>query len=768
MRQSFVFFLSFLLISMEYCISAYSQDVLTQHNNLERTGWNDRETILNKSNVKAGSFGKLFTRVVDDQLFAQPLVKTNVNIPSAGLRNIVYLASVNNSVYAYDADSASQTDPYWKINLTPVNSRPIRQVDLFGACPGNFLSNIGIVGTPVIDSSTLTIYLVARSVDTVSHIISQYLHALDITTGAERPNSPVLIEAQVPGTGDGNDSGIVHFDPLRNNQRPALLLLRGNVYIGFSSHCDWGPYHGWLLGYDKTSLQQKVVYNDTPDGYNGGIWMSGTGMAADSSGNIYFSTGNGSVGVDSTPANLRNRSESVIRFDPSTGTVKDFFTPNNFPTLEYWDWDLGTSGVMIIPGASRTVTGCKDGTLYLLNQDSLGAYNASKNQCVQSYSLGPNASMHSQFSYYRGASREFAYFWPENTPLTAIPFNRLTGKFDTLNILTSSLQGPVGQTGSMLSVSSNGSLDSTGILWASYPVWCDGENYNCPGTLRAFDASDITKELWNSDINYQDNPGNFAKFSSPTIANGKVYLGTFSNQLVVYGLQTSTNDSCNTTNIARGKPAYASSVEAVQYLASAAFDGNLNTRWSSQFSDPQSIYADLGTEYSICRVVLRWETAFGQNFLIQTSANANDTGWTTIANVSDNNSQVTFLDVAGQGRYIRMYGTTRATPYGYSLYEFQVYGTPVISSIVPQAYINQQDVPFIFPNPAGDFLNITQGADRIISVSIYGLAGNKILESRNENSGKIFSLSITGLPASVYLVKIRTRNNIFKQKLVKA
>jgi len=765
MKQSFVFSLSFLTVSLVYGISAYSQDVLTQHNNLERTGWNDRESILNKSNVKSGTFGKLFTRVVDDQLFAQPLVKTNVNIPSIGFKNIVYLASVNNTVYAFDADSASQANPYWKINLTPVNSRPIRQVDLYGACPGNFLSNIGIVGTPVIDSSTLTIYLVARSVDTLSNTISQYLHALDISTGAEKPNSPVLIQAQVSGTGDGNVSGKVHFDPLRNNQRPALLLLKGNVFIGFSSHCDWGPYHGWLLGYDKTSLQQKVVYNDTPDGYNGGIWMSGTGLAADSSGNIYFSTGNGSVGVGADPANLRNRSESVIRFDPSTATVKDFFTPKNFPALEAADLDLGTSGVMIIPGARRTVTGCKDGTLYLLNQDSMGTYHASKNQSVQAYSLGGNANMHAQFSYYGGTSKEFAYFWPENTPLTAIPFNRLSRKLDTLNILTSPLQGPVGQTGSMLSVSSNGSIDSTGILWASYPVSCDGENYNCPGILRAFDASDITKELWNSDINYLDNPGNFAKFSSPTIANGKVYLGTFSNRLVVYGLQSGSTDSCNTVNIAQGKPAFASSSESSSYPASAAFDGDLNTRWSSQFSDPQNIYTDLGTDYSVCRVVLRWETALGQDFQIQASGNA--VNWTTLATITQNSSRLNIVDVTGLGRYIRMYGTSRATPYGYSLYEFQVYGTPAVNSLVPQAILKQQDVPFIFPNPAGDFLNITQGADRIISVGIYGLAGNKILESRNENSGRIFSLSIAGLPASVYLVKIRTRNNIFKQKLVK-
>ena len=675
MKSTKPFTTLFLLLVVFFVCSVKAQvNVVTQHYDLGRTGWYNKESSLNKSNVRIGSFGKLFTRTVDDQLYAQPLIVLGVNINGVGPKNIVYLATVNNTVYAYDADSANANAPYWLVNLTPLGSRPVVQNDLTGACPGNFLSNIGIVGTPVIDTAANTIYLVARSINPTTVVFSEYLHALDIRTGVEKPNSPVLIQARVNGTGDGSSNGVVSLDPERNNQRPGLLLLNGIVYIGFSSHCDWGPYHGWILGYDKTTLQQKFVFNDTPDGYNGGIWMSGTGLAADSAGNIYFATGNGSVGVGTDPTNLRNRSESVIRMNPTDPVqpVKDYFTPNNFLALEAADLDLGTSAAMLIPGASRTVTGCKDGNIYLLDMANMGGYNAAANQNVQTVNLGGNANMHAQFTYYRGTQNEFAYFWPENTALKAIPFNRSTGKFNDQNTITSGIQGPVGQTGAMMSVSSNGSVDSTAILWASHPINCDGENFNCPGVLRALDAMDVTKELWNSGNLAVDNPGNFAKFSSPVIANGKVYLGTFSNQLIVYGLQNLAPDTCNSPDIALNKPAHASSLENAQFPASGAFDGNLTTRWSSAYSDPQYIYVDLGNRYDICNVRILWETALGKDFQIQI---ADDTSnWKTLANISNNGSQDNSIPVQATGRYVRILGTARGTGFGYSIYEFQVYG----------------------------------------------------------------------------------------------
>jgi hypothetical protein len=403
--------------------------------------------------------------------------------------------------------------------------------------------------------------------------------------------------------------------------------------------------------------------------------MSGTGPAADNNGNIYFATGNGSVGVTNDPANLRNRCESVIRLNPSNNLqpVQDFFTPNNYPDLEASDLDLGTSGVMIIPTANRTVTGCKDGNIYVLDQNNLGGYHASGNTVIQTINLGIFANMHAQFTYYGGTQGEYAYFWPENTALKAIQFMRNSGTFDDQHIISSGIQGPVGQTGAMMSVSSNGSLDSTAILWSSHPVFCDGESYNCPGILRAIDATDVTRELWNSGIIAVDNPGYFAKFNSPVIANGKVYLGTFSNQLMVYGLTANLPDTCTAPNIALHKQAYSSSVESAQYPASAAFDGDTSTRWSSAFSDPQYIVVDLGKRYDLCKVILKWETAAGKDFKIQV---ADDTvNWRNLATITGNGSLLNIIPVHNTGRYLRMYGINRATAYGYSLHEFEVYGT---------------------------------------------------------------------------------------------
>ena len=743
-------FIAYLFIGAN---AAFSQtNVVTQHNDFGRTGWYNKETVLNKKNVSQSTFGKIFTRKVDEQMYAQPLIVSNVNIPNFGLHNIVYLSTVNNTVYAYDADSANVSDPYWKINLTPVNSRPILQKDLVGACPGNFQSFIGIVGTPVIDTVSNTIYLVARSIDTVTKIVSQALHALDIRTGNEKSNSPLLIKASVKGTGDGSVNGVVNFDPLRNNQRPGLLLLNGVVYIGFSSHCDWGPYHGWILGYDANTLAQKFVYNATPNGYNGGIWMSGTGIAADSSGNIYFATGNGSVGNTNDPTNLINRSESVIRMNPkdSLQPVKDYFTPSNFQTLEAGDLDLGTSGVMIIPSSNRTITGCKDGNLYLLNQSNLGGYNTSFNNNVQTVNLGNAANMHAQFTYYGGTQKEYTYFWPENTALKAIPFNRGLGLLDQQNIITSGVQGPVGQTGAMLSVSSNDKYDSTAILWASYPVNCDGENFNCPGILRAFDATDVTKELWNSGTYMIDYPGNFAKFSSPVIANGKVYLGTFSNQLIVYGVKANIPDTCITPNIALNKPAYASSESSSLTPISAAFDGNPTTRWSSIFQDQQYIFVDLQKRYDICNVHISWETALGKDFQIQVSDDS--THWATVADITNNTSYSNLIPVQASARYIRLYGLTRGTIYGFSIYEFEVFGQlSAIQCVSP----NQFSVSNIYENAVTLNWN-NNGADKFI-VKYKTVAENSWkqvvtpdlkLDLKNLNCGTDYYYTVQGICSS--------------------
>jgi hypothetical protein len=680
-----------LILLISFSPLSYSQvAVVTQHNDIGRTGWNSHETILNKNNVNTGSFGLIFKRPVDDQIYAQPLV-AYVHILGGGPRNIVFVATVNNSLYAFDADSALINNPYWQINLTPAGSRVIKNRDMTGACGGfyaDFTGNMGIVGTPVIDTLSKTIYFVARSINVTTNTFEQYFHAIDIQTGNERSNSPVLIQASVAGTGDGNVNGTVFFDPQKNNQRPALLLLNGIVYIGFSSHCDWGPYHGWLIGYDAATLQQKIVYNDTPDGYNGGIWMSGSGPAADSSGNIFITTGNGSVGSGSDPSDLINRSESALKLTPSgsTLTVSSFFTPSNYNELEASDLDFGAGSAILIPGQNRMIAGCKDGNLYLMDGNNLGGYNSAQNQSLQNIYLGNNANMHAQFCYYGGAAEGYLYAWSENTALKSVPFNRLTGLFDSGGIITSGLQGPVGQTGAMLSISSNGSEDSTAILWASHPVNCDAEHESCPGILRALDAGDINRELWNSTIITGDNPGNFAKFNSPAIANGKVYLGTFSNQLMVYGLKSNLPDTCNSVNLALNKPAFASSILNDTLSASQAFDGDFKTYWSSQYNDLQSIYVDLGKIYDLCSINLFWGTSPGKDFQIQVSYDT--INWQTLVNMHNNQSQESLYNIQGTGRYVRMLGTLQNNSTGYSLIEFQVFGRESLIKCPPPFGLN--------------------------------------------------------------------------------
>jgi len=510
--------------------------VLTQHNDNTRSGWNANETVLTTSNVNVQHFGALFSLPVDDHVYAQPLVVGHVAIGST-YRNVVYVATVDNTVYAYDGDDGRL---YWSRNFTAPGMRPPRASDMTGACGGtynNFAGNIGIVGTPVIDATRQVIYFVARSTTGLAY--QQDLHAVNITNGSDVAGA-VHIVATVPGNGDGSVNNLVAFDSQKQNQRQALTLVNGIVYVTFSSHCDWGPYHGWIIGYDAATLQQRVVYNDTPNGYAGGLWESGMGMAADAQGSLYVVTGNGSVGDSVTPASLTNRGESALKLTPSGSTlqVASYFTPGNYHAANDSDLDYGTMGALLIPNSSYFVTGAKDGKLYLLDKDNMGGWVSGANQVQQVYALFLSANMHCQAAYYQGSTKEFVYVWSENDMLRAIPFDRGSNLLDRTGEIDFTAGGPTGQSGAVLSVSSNGSKDGTGILWAAYAFSGDAESFVTPGILRAFDATDVTKELWNNRQNLsRDGAGTYAKFSAPTIADGHVYLPTFSNQVVVYGLQ---------------------------------------------------------------------------------------------------------------------------------------------------------------------------------------------------------------------------------------
>src|SRR5881296_196804 len=516
-----------------------SVSVLTQHNDNTRAGWNDNETALTTSNVNVQQFGQVFTLTVDDQVYAQPLVVGHLLI-GGGYHNVVYIATVNNTLYAFDGDNGAL---YWRKSFTAPGMRPPRNVDMTGACGGSyqdFSGNIGIVGTPVIDSARGTIYFVARSTTGTGSTFVQYLHAVNLVDGNEIGGSPTRITATYSGNGDGSVNGVIAFDAQRQNQRQGLTLVNGVVYVTFSSHCDWGPYHGWILGYDAATLQQQVVYNATPNGYAGGMWESGTGMAADAQGNLYVVTGNGTVGDAADPTSPTNRGESALKLTPAGSTlqVASYFTPYDYQYLNDNDLDYGGMGGFVIPNSLYFLTGGKDGNLYLLNKDAKGGYVPSANQVQQVVALGSSANMHCQAAYYKGSAKVFIYVWSENQPLRAIPFDRGSNLMDPQGQVLFGGGGPTGQSGAVLSVSSNGSTDGTGILWASYASSGDAESFVSPGILRAFDANDVTRELWNNQQNAtRDGAGNYAKFSSPTIANGHVYLPTFSNRVVVYGLR---------------------------------------------------------------------------------------------------------------------------------------------------------------------------------------------------------------------------------------
>ena len=516
-----------------------SVSVLTQHNDNTRAGWNDNETALTTSNVNVQQFGKVFTLTVDDQVYAQPLVVGDLAIGSER-RNVVYVATVNNTVYAFDGDDGTQ---YWKRNFTAPGMRPPRNTDMTGACGGNytnFSGNMGIVGTPVIDTVTGTIYFVARST-TGGAAFVQDLHAVNIVSGSEVAGSPVRITANYAGNGDGSVNNVITFDAQKQNQRQGLTLVNGMVYVTFSSHCDWGPYHGWILGYNAATLQRQVVYNVTPNGYAGGMWESGMGMAADAQGSLYIVTGNGTVGDSSDPTRLTNRGNSALKLTLSGATlqVSSYFTPFDYQAQNDADLDYGTMGSLLIPNSTYFLTGGKDGSLYFLNKDNMGGWVSSSNQVQQVVPLGSSSNMHCQAAYYKGSTKEFIYVWSENDVLRGIPFDRGSNQLDrTGEIDFLGAGGPTGQSGAVLSVSSNASTDGTGILWASYPMSGDAESFVTPGILRAFDANDVTRELWNNHQNpSRDDAGSYAKFSPPTIANGHVYLPTFSNKVVVYGLR---------------------------------------------------------------------------------------------------------------------------------------------------------------------------------------------------------------------------------------
>jgi hypothetical protein len=535
-------FLLFLCSSGAAAVGA-QVSVLTQHNDNARTGATLNETVLNVSNVTAARFGKLFSRLVDGQIYAQPLYVPHVAIPNQGTHNVVYVATMNNSVYAFDADDPNAAAPLWAVNLGP----PVPYQDVSEV--SDIQPVIGITSTPVIDASTKTLYCVAKTKDNNAYF--NRLHALEITTGQERTGSPVTISAAVPGTGDGSVGNLITFDPLRHLNRPGLLLLKGGVYLALGSHGDQPPYHGWVFGYDAATLRRVSVFNTSPNGSKAAIWQSGQGLAADAKGNIYFLTGNGAFNLNTGGQDMGS---SFVKLSAPTLRLVDWFTPSNQDILNPGDHDLGSAGPLLLPGTNMLIGGGKQGVLYLLDRDNMGHFHAEGDQILQSflatvYPQQQPADFNSpQWNYDIGHIHGSPVYWNSPTfgPLIYIwgeeaalkTFQQTgTGLFNPTPVAVGPYVAPPGMPGAILSLSANGSTAGTGIVWAALPYSRDANPATVPGILRAFDAANAAVELWNSkQVAARDELGNFAKFTPPTIANGKVYVATFSNQLVVYGL----------------------------------------------------------------------------------------------------------------------------------------------------------------------------------------------------------------------------------------
>jgi Bacterial Ig-like domain (group 2) len=507
--------------------------VFTQHNDIARTGQNLSESILTPTNVNTASFGKMFSQAVDGFIYAQPLYVPNVTIAGA-THNVIYVATEGDSVYAFDADSNTGTNAglLWHASMidtahgaaagaTTVNI----QAELGSSCT-DLVPQVGITSTPVIDPSSGTMYVEAKSKEN-GNIIHR-LHAIDITTGAEKSPGPVVITATVPGNGNGGTT--VSLDGLHHLNRPGLLLLNGTIYVAYASHCDIQDYHGWLFSYDTGTFAQTSLLITTPNGGLGGFWMSGTGVAGDSNANVFIASGNGDFDTVNVPA--QELGDTIMKvFDTNSARLSllDYFTPSNQSTLDDGDTDVGSGGVLLLPDQTGGVThelveAGKEGTIYVINRDQMTAGNL--HYCQTGCDKGdPQITQEIQHqidglwsapAYFNGV----VYFCGAGDTLKAFPLSN--GLLSTSPSETSGHSFPF--PGCTPAASANG--NTNGIIWA-----VDTSTYGVaapslgPAVLYAYQAGTLSM-LWNSSQTGNDTAGDAVKFAVPTIANGKVYLGT--------------------------------------------------------------------------------------------------------------------------------------------------------------------------------------------------------------------------------------------------
>jgi len=505
---------------------AVTADVLTYHNDNARSGHNLAEVVLTPANVNAAKFRLLRMLEVDGLVDAQPLVVSKLTIRGKS-RNVLIIATEHDSIYSFDADDGALL-----VNTTVLGRAEFSSDDR--GCT-HVTPEVGITSTPVIDRNAGvhgTVFLVAKSKDSAGHYF-QRLHALDLVTLAEQPYSPVVIQAAYPGIGANSRNGMLTFDPPRYTERAGLLLLDGTVYTAWASICDVEPYTGWIVGYDEQTLAQTRVLNVVPNGGDGSIWQSGGGMAADSQGNIYALVANGTFDTTLDARGLpfrRDYGNAFVKIS-TTGAIQvvDYFAMSNTVSESMGDVDLGSGAPLLVPdlkdsqGTIRhlAVGAGKDGHLYVVNRDSMGKFNASGNQIWQDLTRPLPGGIWSAPAYFNGT----VYYADVNGTLKAFVFKgaKLAATPESQSISTFPYPG------ASPAVSANGA--SSGIIWAVESA------QNRGAVLHAFDATNLGKELYNSDqaAAGRDHFGTGNKFITPTIAGGKVYVGTPSG-VAVFGL----------------------------------------------------------------------------------------------------------------------------------------------------------------------------------------------------------------------------------------
>lgn len=505
-------FLTWLSPTIQLIPQAVAQTaVLTEHNDNGRTGQNVSELLLSPGNVQYQQFGRIFTQPVDGLIVGQPLVFPGLSFPDGTTHDVVYVATQHDGIFAFDADDSrgSNSAPLWSVSLinaaAGITSVPIAN---FG-CTGTGFTEVGITSTPVIDPISQTIYLVAKSLENGVYIFR--LHALDLISGQERFGAPVVINASV---------GTVNFNAAVQLQRPALLLSNGVIYIGFGGNgCDTYKYYGWLMAYDAQMLTSIATFLTTPNTAGGAIWQAGAGVAADDGGDIYFATGNGLFdGASGGP----DYGDSILHLQlvGSSFNVADFFTPFNQASLRALDLDLGSGGVLLFPDQPSSpvheiLAGGKSGTLYLMDRDDLGQNNPAQDNIVQSIPSATSGEIKSVPVYWNGniyvtGDGDYIKLFPfANSVLSSAPVAQSTIQLDL---------------GGSASLSANGA--TSGILWAL--------KKGVP-TLYAFDASTLSFLYSSAQApNSRDKLPKLTHFATPTIANGRVYVGG-NQQLAVYG-----------------------------------------------------------------------------------------------------------------------------------------------------------------------------------------------------------------------------------------